>query len=267
MLCAGIDVGSTTTKAVVICSGNNNGEHQDIVGRHIMKTTYNHAESAERCLNAALADAGEDRNDIVSVVGTGYGRNNIEFATKKVSEIVCHGRGAQFLFPDAMTIIDIGGQDSKVIKINETGKISDFVMNEKCAAGTGRFIEVISNVLDLDVKEVGKLSLESSKALSISSMCAVFAESEVISLIAHGQSRPDILHAIHNAIADRVISMGKRIGIHEQIIMTGGVAQNCGIVKSFEEKLSAIIAVPEDPQSVGALGAAIIAAEETVKAC
>ena len=261
MFYAGIDVGSTTTKAVIIEADHENIINR-IVGRKVIKTGHNHSDSARMCLEGALDQADVAFSDILNIVGTGYGRNNIPFAGGKSTEIFCHAAGAKFYYPNATTIIDIGGQDSKVIKMGNTGKVYDFSMNEKCAAGTGRFIEVICHVLGLDIKEAGKLSMNASKELSISSMCTVFAESEVISKIANGDSREDILRALNNAIADRVISMGKRIGIATDIVMTGGVARNIGIRKSFEKKLESEVFVPDDPQTVGALGAAIKACED-----
>ncbi|OHD67803.1 MAG: 2-hydroxyglutaryl-CoA dehydratase [Spirochaetes bacterium RBG_16_49_21] len=259
MIVAGIDVGSTTTKVVVLKAG----DTKEILGKNIIQTGFNHAETIEESLSLALRSARIDKKDITYIIGTGYGRNNVAFADKKVTEIACHGHGAHFYFPNARTIIDIGGQDSKIIKLDNTGRIIDFAMNEKCAAGTGRFLEVMAKVLQVELDQMGELSNAATTGITISSMCTVFAESEVISKISQGYRREDIINGLHGAVSDRVIPLGKRLGINNDIIMTGGVAKNKGIISSFEKKLDSKIFVPEDPQIIGALGAALIASLET----
>jgi (R)-2-hydroxyacyl-CoA dehydratese activating ATPase len=262
MIVAGIDVGSTTTKAVILSCEKGTEENRKILGKSFIQTGFNHEKASSEAYLMALENGEVSRDDIDFVVGTGYGRNNIPFANKKVTEIACHGTGAFYYFPTGRTIIDIGGQDSKVIKLNPKGRVVDFAMNEKCAAGTGRFIEVMANVLQVELEEMGKLSQFSEEDISITSMCTVFAESEIISKISQGFKREDIINALHKSVTERVLPLGKRMGIENDIIMTGGVARNQGVISAFEKKLETQINVPDDPQTIGALGAAIQAANE-----
>jgi len=195
------------------------------------------------------------------VVGTGYGRSNLPFVPKRVTEITCHGRGARYLFPKTRTILDIGGQDSKVIRLTAYGKVADFAMNDKCAAGTGRFLEVMARALEVDLDEMGPLSLRSTRLIPISSMCTVFAESEVISLVAQSTAREDILNGIHHSICTRLAAMMDRVGLEPELTMTGGVAKNLGMVEHIRSMKGMEPNVPQEPQIVGALGAALIAVE------
>ncbi|MCD7865816.1 MAG: acyl-CoA dehydratase activase, partial [Clostridiales bacterium] len=195
------------------------------------------------------------------IVSTGYGRVSIPFADKNVTEISCHGKGAHFLNPAVRTILDIGGQDSKAIRLNEHGDVIDFVMNDKCAAGTGRFLEMMARTLEISIDELGPVSLLSKEDVEISSMCSVFAESEVISLIAQNKETADIAHGIHKAIAGKAISLLKRVGLKKDFMMTGGVAKNPGVVKVLEEQLGAALYIYEQPEIVGALGAALFGLE------
>lgn len=199
------------------------------------------AQNLPRSADAALADvlkkAGLTRDDISLIVSTGYGRVSIPFADKTVTEISCHGKGAHLLFPDVRTILDIGGQDSKAIRLNENGEVADFVMNDKCAAGTGRFLEMMARSLEISLDELGPVSLQSKEEIEISSMCSVFAESEVISLIAQNKEIADIAHGIHKAIAGKAMSLLKRVGLNPAYMMTGGVAKNPGVVAVLEEQL------------------------------
>jgi predicted CoA-substrate-specific enzyme activase len=190
---------------------------------------------------------------------TGYGRNNIPFMDDEVSEITAHAKGAHFLFPEINTVLDIGGQDSKAIKLEEDGQISDFVMNDKCAAGTGRFLEVMAQALGLSLESLSDLSQLSSTPTVISSFCAVFAESEVVSLVGEGREKEDIARGIHEAIVVRTLTLLNRVKMSETIAMTGGVAKNKGLVKVLEDKLKLKLSIPEEPQIIGALGAALIA--------
>ena len=197
-----------------------------------------------------------------AVLATGYGRGNIPFATDARTEITCHAKGAHFLRPQARTIIDIGGQDSKVICLDETGAVTGFLMNDKCAAGTGRFLEMMARTLELDLPEMSRRGLEWKHELTISSMCTVFAESEVISLIADNHADSDIIHGLCKSIAARTAAMVSRAGGVPPYIMTGGVARNLGVVRALEEQLGAPIFLPEEPDLCGALGAALLALEE-----
>ncbi|WPX08694.1 acyl-CoA dehydratase activase [Anaerocellum danielii] len=251
---AGIDSGSTSTNAVVIDSSKN------ILGYCTVKTGFDVVSSAKAALSEACSMAGINEDDISFITSTGYGRISIPFSNLQVTEITCHAKGAHALFSSARTIIDIGGQDSKVIKIDEDGNVLDFVMNDKCSAGTGRFIEYMARVLELDLEDFSKC-LNFSEDLTISSMCTVFAESEVISLIAQGKKREDIIRAINKVVAIKAISLVNRVKGEKDFVITGGVAKNKGVVLELEKRLGCKLLIPFDPQIVGALGAAIIGLE------
>jgi predicted CoA-substrate-specific enzyme activase len=253
MITFGIDIGSLSTKAVVL----ENGSH--ILGSVIELTGGDSIRAAQNVFQKALQKANVSEGDINYSIATGYGRDSIPFADKSVTEITCHAAGAYFFSPDTKTIIDIGGQDSKGIKLNGSGKVMDFVMNDKCAAGTGRFLEVMANALSVELAALGELSGQSTRVTRISSMCTVFAESEIVSLIAEGCPKPDIIRGVHEAIAERGIALLKRIKIEEPVIMTGGVAKNKGVISALQDKLNLTIHIPEEPQIAGALGAAVIA--------
>ena len=208
----------------------------------------------------ARARTSAHRPDALSaIVATGYGRNNIPFATRTKTEITCHARGAHALNPAVRTIIDIGGQDSKVINLDETGHVSGFMMNDKCAAGTGRFLEMMARTLELDMEEMSRRGLTWEKELTISSMCTVFAESEVISLIADNHTDSDIIHGLNQSIAGKTAAMAARAKGQPPYMMTGGVARNRGVVQALEEKLGAKLFISENPDLCGALGAALFA--------
>ncbi len=255
MIFAGIDVGSLTAKVVLL-------ENGKILCRHIIPTGSNSKHSADRVMAEALEKAGIKLQDLEFVVATGYGRISIEFAHKRITEITCHGRGAHFFDPAVRTVIDIGGQDSKVILLNDEGRVLDFAMNDKCAAGTGRFLEVMAQVLETELDGMAALSDRAETMVAISSMCTVFAESEVVSLIAQGLPREDIALGLHRSIADRTAGLVHRVGLVEKVMITGGVAKNMAVVRALSEKLSTDIIVPADPQIAGALGAALLAADE-----
>jgi len=252
---AGIDVGSSSTEVVILDA------NSEMAGYSIVETGANSTEAAEQAMAQALSETGIDREEVKGSVATGYGRISVPFARKKVTEISCHGRGAYHLFPGTGTVIDIGGQDSKVIRIGEGGRVLDFTMNDKCAAGTGRFLEVMSNKLQIPMDQMGRLSLESGGALKISSVCTVFAESEVVSLVAQNRPKGEIVHGLHRAIVNRVWNMVKAVGIHGDMVMSGGVAKNRGVVSLLEAKAGASFFIHEEPQIVGALGAALFAQE------
>lgn len=253
---AGIDVGSLSTDAVIL------DEAGEIVGYSIVDTAANSTEAAEEALEKALAAAGLGRDRVKRIVSTGYGRVSVPFAQKKVTEISCHSLGAYTLFPDTGTVIDIGGQDSKVIKVGPSGKVLDFTMNDKCAAGTGRFLEVMAAKLQVPLDQMGELSLGAVGEARISSVCTVFAESEVVSLVARNHPKAEILRGLHRAIVNRVWSMVKSLGIQPEVTMSGGVAKNKGVVAFMEEKLGRPIHVYREPQIIGALGAALHARKE-----
>ncbi len=251
MYILGIDSGSTSTNAVVI------NEKKEILSSAVLRTGAKSAESAARIRAEVLEAAGLKEEDVSCTVSTGYGRVSIPFADKNVTEISCHARGAHFLNPDVRTILDIGGQDSKAIRLNENGDVTDFVMNDKCAAGTGRFLEMMANTLEVGIEALGPLSLKSKENVEISSMCSVFAESEVISLIAENKDPADIARGVHRAIAGKAMSLLKKVGLEETFMMTGGVAKNPGMVAVLEEMLGAPLYLYDEPEIVGALGAAL----------
>ncbi len=252
---AGIDVGSLTAEVVLL-------ERGEVMHYVIMPTGANSKTAAEKAIDTALEAVDLKRSALEFVVATGYGRISIDFADKRITEITCHGRGAFFLNPAVRTVIDIGGQDSKVIRLSEKGKVLDFAMNDKCAAGTGRFLEVMAQALEVELAGLADLSRQAKSTVSISSMCTVFAESEVVSLIARGLPREDIARGLHQSIADRTAGMVHRIGLEEALMITGGVAKNAAVVEALNEKLKTDIIVPEEPQIAGALGAALLAEEE-----
>jgi predicted CoA-substrate-specific enzyme activase len=250
---AGIDIGSITAKAAVMGNGK-------LLGTKTIFTGYN-AEAAGRKVYAALlSDLGLASNMVEKIVSTGYGRKAVAFADKAVTEILAHAAGAHFSNQGARTVIDIGGQDSKAIALDEGGRVINFVMNDKCAAGTGRFLEVMARALEVDLAAFGAMSLQATKPSQISSLCTVFAESEVISLVSRGEERPNIIAGIHDSIAARMSSMLGRLGLGEPVTMTGGVAQNRGVVHALEKKLGIKIQVSPQAQQNGAIGAAILAA-------
>lgn len=254
-LFVGVDSGSTTTNLVVIDQMGN------IIGWRSEKTGRDISKKATELLEDLMRELEFDMNDISYCIATGYGRNIIEFANDAVTEITCHAKGAHRFFPQARSVIDMGGQDSKVIRLDDSGSVVDFVMNDKCAAGTGRFLEVMSNVLQLDLSEMSKAAFESKKVVPISSMCTVFAESEVISLLGKGESVEDISAGLFESIGKRIKAMYKRLKCEPPTVFTGGVARNKGMVKTLEEMLETSLLIPDVPDIVGAYGAALVAVE------
>lgn len=254
---AGIDTGSLSTEVVIVDASGN------MVAYTIHPTGYDPIGATTTAMETALDKAGVSRDQVKKTVATGYGRISIPFADKKITEISCHAMGAHYLFPDTGTVIDIGGQDSKVIHVGQGGKVLDFTMNDKCAAGTGRFLEVMASTFQLSLDELGELCLKAKEAIPISSVCTVFAESEVISLIAQNKPKEDIILGLHTAIVNRVWNMVQTVGVHGEVTMTGGVAKNKGVVTLFEKKLDRPIHVYHEPQIVGALGAALLAARNS----
>jgi predicted CoA-substrate-specific enzyme activase len=255
---AGIDIGSATTKAVII---NQLGE---ILAFSLRPTSYDRQQSGAEVLKLVLDKIQKSEASLKYIVSTGYGRRAFASADKVSPEIVCHAKGTKFLLPAVRTIIDIGGQDSKVIELDEDGGVVRFEMNDKCAAGTGRFLEVLTErILNLPIEELGPLSLKSKNPSTLSSVCTVFAESEVLSLLSEHKAREDIAYGISRAIAKRVIGMGAggQINYNEPIVFSGGVARNIGVVKAIEEELGKKVITPEEPQITAALGAAILAKE------
>jgi (R)-2-hydroxyacyl-CoA dehydratese activating ATPase len=255
LIFAGLDVGSLATKAVLLTG--------DILLAHsINQTGANPKMAGEKALERILSEAGKDKTQLAYIVGTGYGRINLPFVNRTITELTCHARGAHFLNRDVRTVIDIGGQDSKVIHVDQEGNMVDFAMNDKCAAGTGRFLEVMSKALELNLTELGDCALKAQTPCSITNTCAVFAESEVISLLAAGHDKKDIAAGLHQAIAQRVGNLAKRIGLAPEIAFVGGVAKNAGVQTALENFLEmSFVPAAHDPQINGALGAAVLARE------
>ena len=257
MYVMGIDSGSTSTNAVIM------DQDRKIKAFSVVRTGAKSGVSADRALHEVLEKAGLAREDISWIVSTGYGRVSIEFAEENVTEISCHGKGAHYFNPAIRTILDIGGQDSKAIRLNENGEVKDFVMNDKCAAGTGRFLEMIARTLEVSLDELGAIALTSKEKIEITSMCSVFAESEVISLIANNKEKADIADGVCHAIANKASGLLRRVGMEPEFMMTGGVAKNPGVVRAVEEKIGSKLYICEEPEIVGAAGAALYALEKT----
>lgn len=250
----GIDIGSLATKIALLDNGN-------LLDFRTERSTFDFKRIGLNLFNEILEANNLNRDDVFCM-STGYGRHTIAFADDRITEITAHARGVQFFFQEAHSVIDIGGQDSKAILISKkTGNVVDFQMNDKCAAGTGRFLEVMANALEVPIEEIGGLGLQSNEPASISSTCTVFAESEVISLFAQGTKKEDIAAGIHKSIARRVAGMAKRIGVAPLLVFCGGVAKNVAVKKFLEEEFGYEIVIPEQPQLTGAIGAALIAQE------
>lgn len=258
MYTMGLDIGSTASKGLILKDGN------EIVAYSTIPSGTGTSGPA-RVLEDLYKKTDLNESDIENVVVTGYGRMKYASKYKQISELSCHTKGVKFLVPTARTVIDIGGQDAKALKLDENGIMLSFLMNDKCAAGTGRFLDVMAKILELDVSELGDISIKSTKGVSISNTCTVFAESEVISHLSNDIAIEDIVAGIHTSVAKRVASLAKRIGVKDDVVMVGGVARNSGVVKSMEKELGTKIVVPEIPQLTGALGAAIYAYKEIKK--
>ena len=249
---AGIDAGSNTVKVVLL------DENKNLFFR-IAKTGSNSVKTARATLDMVMDQAGLGVSQPDYIVSTGYGRNYIDFGQQSVTEITCHAKGVRHFIPDARTIIDIGGQDNKVIYLDAQGNVQDFLMNDKCAAGTGRFLEVTAGALELSLEQMGEESMKATGEVSISSTCTVFAESEVVSHVARGEKLPDIVAGIHRSIVIRVLGMAQRKPVITPLVVTGGVAKNQGVVQIIQEELGHEVVLPKEPQITGALGAALIA--------
>lgn len=254
----GIDIGSTSSKAVILKDGTE-------LTAHCVIPLGTGTIGPEQAREQVFRQTGLKPEDMVYTVVTGYGRMNCEYADEQISELSCHAKGIHFLMPEIRTIIDIGGQDAKALKISDKGQLLAFQMNDKCAAGTGRFLDVMARVLEVDVKDLGRLGAMSTKYVGISSTCTVFAESEVISQLAMGTDKCDIINGIHRSVAGRVAGLAHRIGVREQVVMTGGVAQNQGIVKALQDELGHEIHTSPLTQYNGALGAALFAFDKADK--
>jgi len=257
---AGVDVGSVSSQAVIMVDG-------QLYAHSNTRTGSDSPDSARKCMNMALEKSDLKVDNIDHCIGTGYGRVNVPMAQQTITEIACHARGANFMYgPEIQTVLDMGGQDCKAIRCDNRGKVLKFMMNDKCAAGTGRFIEVIAETLQLGLDEIGEISLKSKNSAKISSTCTVFAEQEVVSCIAEGVPIEDIVAGIHDAIASRIYRMVERMKVEPDVVVTGGVAKNVGMIRALEAQIGFSVLVPEEPLLTGARGAALLGRDMVEKA-
>ncbi len=254
MITAGIDCGAKTVKVVIMKDG-------QISGKSLVMAGVDAKGAAKQAYDKALKRAGLARKDVKKVVATGSGKLQAEFRQDSVTEVGADARGAVFLFPNARTVIDVGAEEGRAIRVDAQGKVEDFAINEKCAAGAGAFVEAMARALEVKLDEIGVLSLQASQAVPMNAQCAVFAESELVSLVHAKTPKPDMARAIHDAIADRIVSMVRRVGIQPEVVLIGGVARNVGFIQSLGRGLEMEVKLPADPEFVGAIGAALVAAE------
>jgi len=254
MITAGCDIGSLTAKAVILQDGK-------ILASEVILASAQPEKSSMEVMKRAVEKAGINMEDIEYCVGTGYGRKHIPFMNSPESEIACHGRGAVWQVPSARTVVDIGGQDAKAIKVDEKGNVERYVYNDKCASGTGRFLEIIADALEIKLEDMGAISGKATEKLTLSNQCVVFAETEIISLVNEGKEIADIINALHQAVANRAASLARGILVAPDAVMTGGVAKNAGMFAALEKALGVKLHSVDNPQINGALGAALFAAE------
>ncbi len=250
----GVDIGSETSKGVITQDGK-------MVAYYMLPSGINYQLAAEKLRDGLLTKAKLSRQDVAHTVATGQGAVNVPFSQQQVTDIRCCARGINSVFPSVRTVIDVQAQSSQVIRLDEKGQVVNFATSEKCAAGSGRFLEVIANVLQVDLKDIGPLSLESRKPITFTTSCAVFGESEAVSRVAEGVAREDILAGVHKALADKISALINRIGLQEDCALSGGGALDIGLIQSVEEKLGVKLLIPPEPQIITALGAAIMAEE------
>lgn len=249
---AGIDMGAKSTKAIIL------DDQRRIRGRSSIRTRPDFVAIAKEALEAALQDAKLKESDISYIATTGFGRYNVPFRDIQITDITCVGTGAVFLFPKTRTVLDIGAQSTRALRVSETGKVKEFRTNDKCAAGAGGFIERAAKYLEVEVEAVGQLSLDAVKPQNISSVCAVLAESEIINLVSSGETVENIMRGVHNSLATRSLALLKRAGMEDEVTFVGGVARQKGMVKALEETLKRKVNVNDEPHMVGALGAAVL---------
>ncbi len=259
MYFAGLDIGSTMTKVALI------DESGNLMSAVKGPTGPEHRQLANEVMRQALEKVSLQIDDISCIVATGYGRVNVPFADRQITELSCHSRGVSSIFPNVRTAVDIGGQDAKCMKI-DNGRLISFVMNDKCAAGTGRFLEVTAATLGVKLEDMGDIALKATKRIQISNLCTIFAQQEVVALLSRGERLEDIVAGLHNALASRVAALAQRLGIEPDLVLTGGGAKNTGMVRAVKESLGRELLVPEEPLLTGALGAAILAGETYMKA-
>lgn len=250
---AGVDVGSTQTKAVIV------NEEREIVGRALIDTGANVVVAAENAYSEALQSSGIREEEVEYVIGTGYGRYRVTFGNTQVTEISCHARGAAQMFPGTKTVLDMGGQDTKAIRVSPKGEVLDFCMNDKCAAGTGRFLGAAAAALDIPLSELGNVAMKAERPVKISTTCTVFAESEVLSWLGKGKKIEDVLLGVHQSIGARSVGLLRRVGVTDQVTFTGGVARNPAMIAALESRLDLKLNVSEESHFMGAIGAALFA--------
>jgi benzoyl-CoA reductase subunit D len=251
----GIDCGAKSTNVLILSSG-------DVLAKHSLPSGFDQNAAAGTAYASVLREAGLHREDIAHITATGAGREETRWAHSTITEVSADARAVQILFPSARTVIDVGAEEGRAIRINEAGKIVDFAINDKCAAGSGTFLETIALILEVDVEEMGPLSLKSDRVVPMKAQCAVFAESEVISLIHGNSSKADIARAVHDAIAERTAALARKAGFERDVVLVGGMARNIGFVESLERILKEDILIPADPEFTCALGAAMKAADK-----
>lgn len=251
---AGFDIGSVFAKVVIMNDGT-------IASYSIVPSGRNYRDAAQKALEEALEKAGLSFKDISLMLATGYGASLVPYPTQQASELSCQGKGINYLFPPARTIIEVGGQASKVVKVSKEGRVTDFAVSERCAAGSGRFLQVIARVLGIDIEVIGELSLKATNKVKFSTSCAVFAETETISRVAEGAKKEDILAGVHEAMASKILNLLQRVRPEGDCALTGGGAKDVGLVTAVEEKIEAKLLVPPEPLISGALGAALLAEE------
>ncbi len=254
MITAGIDVGAKTVKALILKDG-------QVIAQSIRLGGFDQEESVQKVFAEAMGEASLSRDDIQHVTATGAGRKSVPFADDEVTEVGADARGVNFLFPSARTIVAVGAEEGRAVRSDEKGKVVDFAINEKCAAGAGAFTEAMARALEISIEEMGPLSLQSTKTVPMNAQCTVFAESEVVSLVHAKTPKPDMARAVHDAIANRIISMVRRVGVEPEVALVGGMGKNIGFVDSLRRGLEMEILVPDEPEFVGALGAALVAAD------
>jgi len=255
MITAGIDMGSKTIKVVILKDG-------EIIGKAIENAGFESREAAEKAFATATQEAGIAQDDIEKITATGAGRKNAPFTEHEVTEVGSDAIGVHRLYPNAKTVLDVGAEEGRAIRCTEDGKVMDFALNEKCAAGAGAFTESMSRALEVPIEELGPLSMKSDKTIPMNAQCAVFAESEVVTLVHAKTPKEDIARAVHDAIASRIVSLARKVGFEPDVVLIGGVAFNVGFVDSLKRALECDIIVPDDPEFVGAYGAALIASEQ-----
>ena len=251
MITAGIDMGAKNVKVVILKDGK-------VLAKGQTSSGFDQKAAAEKMFNEVLEKASLAKDEIDHVVATGAGKDLAPYANGEISMMGADALGGNFLFPSARTVIDVGAEEGRAVKCDDKGKMTDFVINERCAAGAGTFVEAMSRALELKLEDIGPLSLKAERAVPMNAQCTIFAESEVVTLIHEKTSKADIAAAIHDAIADRIASMTRRLGIQKDVVLVGGVAKNVGFISSLEKTLGVNLLVPEEPEFVGALGAALL---------